>query len=209
MSTQMTSEPSMYEKREAPEWPLNALPKHWMEALFAKMVAFYGSRFASMWQGSNSTEVQKVWAVELFKLSREQLKAGSDSLSALPKPPTLPEFIALCKSARLEQAAFQAPRIKHVAPADQKIIDENLAKLRSIAGSLRLKSAHPGWAYDFFIRGVAKNGQPVTVEVWGHCRDAILSPVGRAYPSTQEGDRAAQCVEILRKVAANPKGATA
>lgn len=208
MSTEMTVEPSMYDRQSAPEWPLNALPKHWMEALFAKMIAFYGSKFALMWQGSNSAEVQKVWAVELFKLSREQLKAGSDNLRALPKPPTLPEFIALCKSARLEQAAFQAPRLEHVAPADQKVIDSNLAKLRSIAGSLRLKSAHPGWAYDFFIRGTAKNGQPVTVEVWGHCRDAILSPVGRAYPATQEGERAQQCMAILAKVAANPKSAT-
>lgn len=200
MSTEMTIEPSMYDRQPIPEWPLNALPKHWMEALFAKMIAFYGSKFALMWQGSNSAEVQKVWAVELFKLSREQLKAGSDSLSALPKPPTLPEFISLCKSARLELAAVQAPRLEHVAPADQKIIDSNMAKLRSIAGSMRMKSANPGWAYDFFIRGTAKNGQPVTVEVWGNCRDTILSSVGRAYPSTQEGTRAEQCAEILSRV---------
>jgi hypothetical protein len=200
MSTEMTVEPSMYEHKGAPEWPLNALPKHWMEALFAKMIAFYGSKFALMWQGSNSVEVQKVWAVELFKLSREQLKAGSDSLSALPKPPTLPEFIALCKSARLEQAAFQAPRLEAVTPADQKVIDSNLAKLRSIAGSMRMKSAHPGWAYDFFIRGAAKNGQPTTVEVEKNCRETILSSPGRAYPASQEGERAQKCAEILGRL---------
>lgn len=196
---QMT-EPSTFDGPGRPEWPLNALSRRAIEALFSKMSAFYGDKFAMMWRGSKIDEVQKAWAIELAKLSREQLKAGSESLTALPKPPTLPEFITLCRQARLEQAAYQAPRLEHVTPADQKIIDANLAKIRHFSKPKRLSAANPGWAYDFFIRGAALNAQPTSVEVARNCRQAILSQVGREYPSTQQGERAQQCAEILRGV---------
>jgi hypothetical protein len=194
-----TTESSMYERPAAPEWPLNALPKHWVEVLFSKMSAFYGARFADMWRGSKVDEVQKAWAVELFKLSRDQLKAGSDSLTALPKPPTLPEFVTLCKQARAEQAASTARRIEHVEPADPKVIAENMGRIQRMTRSMRFSSAHPGWAYDFLIRGAALNGQSMAIETPIHCRDAILSTVGRAYPATQTPERAAKCVEILAR----------
>lgn len=196
---QMT-EPSTYERAEKPEWPLNALSQRAIQALFSKMAAFYGDKFTSMWRGVKVEEVQKAWAIELAKLSREQLKAGSESLSALPKPPTLPEFIALCKQARLEQAAFQTPRLKHVTPADQKVIDANLAQIKRFSKPKRLSAGNPGWAYDFMIRGAAPNAQPTSVEVAKSCREAILSQVGREYPGTQEGERAKQCAQILSKL---------
>jgi hypothetical protein len=201
---QMT-EPSMYERPERPEWPVNALSRRSIEALFSKMTAFYGDKFAMMWRGAKLDEVQKAWAIELAKLSREQLKAGSESMTALPKPPTLPEFIALCKQARLEQAAFQTPRLEHVAPADQKVIDANLAQIKRFSKPKRM-SGNPGWAYDFMIRGAALNAQQTSVEVLKSCREAILSAVGREYPRTQEGERAVKCAEILRNVVKESMG---
>lgn len=200
---QMT-EPSMYER---PEWPVNALSRAAIERLFSKMSAFYGDKFAMMWRGAKIDEVQKAWAIELAKLSREQLKAGSDSMTALPKPPTLPEFINLCKQARLEQAAFQTPRLEHVTPADQKVIDANLAQIKRFSKPKRLSAANPGWAYDFLIRGAALNAQQTSVEVLKSCREAILSAIGREYPGTQEGKRAEQCAEILRKLVMENVGA--
>lgn len=192
-----TTESSMYERQAAPDWPLNALPKRWVEALFSKMSAFYGARFADMWRGSKVDEVQKAWAIELAKLSREQLKAGSDSLTALPKSPTLPEFVNLCKQARAEQAAHTARQIEHIEPANPKVIAENMGRIHTMTRTVRFSSASPRWAYDFLIRGAALNAQPITVETAKHCRDAILTAVGRSYPSTQTGDRAIQCAAIL------------
>lgn len=204
----MSTNPEPKKSQSESPWPVNAVPQRWVEALFSKMSAFYGSRFADMWRGTNTNEVQKAWAIELGKISSSQLKAGVEALTAFTKPPTLPEFIEHCKRTRMEMAAQTAPQIEHVTRADQAVIDSNLKKLRSITGSLRLQSAHPGWAYDFFIRGTARNGDAVTVEVWGHSRDAILSEVGRKYPSTQEGERAQQCFAILKQVSADPRGAT-
>lgn len=173
-----TTDISMYEKGERPAWPLNALPKHWIEALFAKMSAFYGDKFSMMWRGSNIDEVKKAWAVELWKLSRDQLKAGSDALTAFNKPPTLPEFIHHCRQVRAEASAQAAPVIEHLTPADPAVINANMAKQRKIIGSLRMTSAHKGWAQEMLDRGTGKNGTPLTVEVRQHCQDVID---GRVY----------------------------
>jgi hypothetical protein len=154
-------------------WPVNAIPQRWVETLFAKMSAFYGSRFADMWRGSNVLEVQKAWAIELKKLSSAQLKAGVDALTAFTKPPSLPEFIEHCKRTRLEMAAHEAPRLEHTAPADQKVIDSNLKKIQRIVHSVQLKSAHKGWATEMIERGTGRNGAPLTVEVLQSCRDVI------------------------------------
>ncbi|MEB2554071.1 hypothetical protein [Burkholderia cenocepacia] len=135
---QMT-ESSTYERPERPDWPLNALPKHWIEALFAKMSAFYGSKFATMWSGAKPEEVQKAWAIELAKLSREQLKAGSDNLTDLPKPPSLPEFVAHCRQARFDASAMQRPKLTDQRECSPEVVSENMGKIKAIVGGLTAK----------------------------------------------------------------------
>ncbi|WP_175740004.1 hypothetical protein [Burkholderia ambifaria] len=172
-------EPSMYERPERPEWPLNALPKHWIEALFAKMSAFYGSRFAAMWSGSKPEEVQKAWAIELAKLSREQLKAGSDALTAFAKPPTLPEFVAHCKSTRAEQAAATAPKLADEKRADQATVDANLGHIRAASARLITKEPTAEWAFQLVLRGKSAGGSTLPFQVASCATDAITSTAGR------------------------------
>lgn len=117
-----------------PDWPLNAVPRSWVEALFSKMSAFYGNKFAVMWRGSNVEEVQKAWAIELNRLSREQIKAGTDQLVDLTDAPTLPQFIAHCKRARLEQ--HNAPQLTDQTRASPEVVAENLERIKGIVGGL-------------------------------------------------------------------------
>lgn len=138
---EITDSSSMYEKPDRPSWPLNALPKHWVEALFSKMGAFYGDKFSSMWRTANLDEVKKAWGVELFKLSRDQLKAGSDSLASLTRVPTLPEFIAHCKTSRLEHQTVTVPRLGSDEKADPEVVEENMKRIKeacraAMAGSV-------------------------------------------------------------------------
>lgn len=172
---QMT-EPSTFKR---PDWPLDALPQHWVEALFSKMAAFYGSRFAAMWTGVNVAEVQKAWAIELGKLSREQLKAGSDSLTALPKPPTLPEFVALCRQARSEQAASTTPRLGYGAKADEATVSENLRQMRPSIERLMHREPTAEWAFKLILRGTSASGGVLSPGVSRCATDAITSPAGR------------------------------
>jgi hypothetical protein len=126
-----------------------------------------------MWRGANIDEVKKAWGIELHKLSRDQLKAGSDALTAFNKPPTLPEFVHHCRQVRAEAAAHTASRIEQVTPADPAVINANMAKQRKIIGSLRMTSANRGWAHEMLERGTGKNGTRLTVEVRKHCQDVI------------------------------------
>jgi len=171
------TEQSTFQPSDSHQWPDKAIPQRWIEALFAKMSAFYGSRFADLWRGSNPVEVQKVWAVELGKLSPAQMKAGSDNLTAFPKPPSLPEFVEHCKRMRLEAVASTAPQLEHATRAEQAVIDSNLQKIQTIARGTQLESASKAWAYEMIERGTAKNGAPLSVEVLQSCRDVIAGKV--------------------------------
>ncbi|WP_261534471.1 hypothetical protein [Burkholderia multivorans] len=171
---QMT-EPSTFKR---PDWPLDALPQHWVEALFSKMAAFYGSRFASMWNGVNVVEVQRAWAIELGKLSRDQLKAGSDNLTALPKPPTLPEFVALCRQARFEQAASSAPQLTDQKRANRATVESNLGTIRRVQQRSMRREPTAEWAFKLLMSGKSAGGAALPSGVVRCARDAIASSAG-------------------------------
>ena len=73
------------------------LPTAWIDRLFERMVGFYGARFADAWRGTDIDAVKRIWAQELAELTRDELKRGVDSLSQHQWPPTLPEFLKLCR----------------------------------------------------------------------------------------------------------------
>lgn len=85
----------------------NALPDRWVEKIFSTMSAYYGSLFLDRWRGTDLAEVKQVWAEalatfsdcpECFSAALKDLTSGSQF------PPTLPEFVALCRS------NYSAPR---------------------------------------------------------------------------------------------------
>lgn len=75
----------------------NPVPEHWIDALFAKMSTYYGNKFADMWRDSSMQAIKSVWANELRKLSRDEFTRGANALLTQEWPPTLPQFIKLCK----------------------------------------------------------------------------------------------------------------
>jgi hypothetical protein len=174
----------MYERPSKPEWPLNALPKHWIDALFAKMVAFYGDKFTMMWRGAKVEEVQKAWAIELFKLTREQLKAGSDALTAFPKPPTLPEFVNHCKQRRAEQAASAAAKIENLPKATPEQVESNLNSIRTASASVRNRVPTAEWAFKLMLRGSSPGGYSIPFGPARCATDAITSKAGQRVVDT-------------------------
>lgn len=63
------------------------------------MSAFYGARFADMWRGCDLAGIKQVWAAELGDYSREEIARGVASCRTRDWPPTLPEFLKLCRPA--------------------------------------------------------------------------------------------------------------
>ena len=79
----------------------NALPDSWIDRIFMQMSVLYGSKLSGLWSGSNLEDVKRGWAEKLggFREMPGAIKEALDALDSKPYPPTLPEFIALCREA--------------------------------------------------------------------------------------------------------------
>lgn len=69
----------------------------WVESLFSRMEAMYGAKFLDMWRGTDAALVKQLWADEMGKLSTEDLKRGYAALMTRDWPPSLPEYVKMCK----------------------------------------------------------------------------------------------------------------
>lgn len=77
----------------------SALPDPWIERLFLRFEAMYGAKFADAWKGCDLKSVKSLWAETLGALSREELAKGFAGCMSKDWPPTLPEFVKLCRMA--------------------------------------------------------------------------------------------------------------
>ena len=66
-------------------------------------MAMYGSKFLDMWANSSMDDVKKCWSDELRIFSVEQVGIAVGNLKNNNFPPTLPEFLQLCESARKDK----------------------------------------------------------------------------------------------------------
>lgn len=196
-----TTEPSMYRRPESTDdWPVTAIPRPWVEKIFATMSACYGARFADLWRGTEVEHVKRLWGVELGKLSAAQLRAGRENLAALGRPPTLPEFIAHCRQARIERlAATQHACLTDDRRAAPEVAAAGVARIRDAAQQAVPQAAGTGWAFDRLLEDRARNGAPMTARSRDACIAAILSPAGRAYAQTQPPERAAACRALIER----------
>lgn len=93
------------------------LPTPWVNRLFERMSGLYGVKFADAWRGCDLENVKAVWAAKLagFYEMPGCLKAALDACDDRPWPPTLPEFLGLCRDAarRLgtQRLALEEPRM--------------------------------------------------------------------------------------------------
>lgn len=96
---------------ERPETRSTALPSAWIDKLFGRFAAAYGTeKFASLWRGQKLEDVKAMWAAELSRFTTEELRQGFESLRHTHKswPPTLYEFADVCRpeAAVNHEAAF-------------------------------------------------------------------------------------------------------
>lgn len=116
-----------------------AFPERWIEELFDRMAAMYGAKFADQWRGIDPAKVRAMWAEKLagFADKPQAIKSALDALDERPFPPTLPEFLQLCREA--------AKRVGNSQPALPLKPDPERAK----AASARLMAQLTGKAEDY------------------------------------------------------------
>jgi hypothetical protein len=94
------------------DWPQGAVPPHWIDSLLTRFEVYYGDKFHRQWANVPRDTMRKQWAIDLAALTKEELAAGVEALKGEEWPPTLPEFLKLCKpeidiDSALHEACFQ------------------------------------------------------------------------------------------------------
>lgn len=74
-----------------------------IDRLFMRFSAMYGNKFLDMWKDIEIADVKKCWSDELRIFSVEQVGIAVGNLKNNNFPPTLPEFLQLCESARKDK----------------------------------------------------------------------------------------------------------
>ncbi|MGF6636793.1 hypothetical protein [Paraburkholderia sp. MM6662-R1] len=162
------------------------------EWLFRQMHAIYGARFVAMWRSVDTSDLKRVWTHALNGVPAEALQAGIVALCDVPHPPTLPEFLELCRATRRQAAASSPPRLPQPDRANPAKVEACLARMWAILAPLADRRPSPQWAFEMLLRGCAKNGAPLTYETKRIAIDAALSPAGRAYLDDAPTEKRAQ-----------------
>ena len=90
--------------RDEPNGEKASIPK--VEALFSEFAALYGSRFTDMWRHTDVSRVKSRWAGALSGLETREIRAGLRAGWNRPWPPSLPEFLGLCRPEPDPEKAF-------------------------------------------------------------------------------------------------------
>lgn len=83
-----------------------------VEALFSELAAIYGARFADMWRNTDAAHVKAVWARALAGLKVGEVRQGLYGCRKKPWPPTLPEFLLLCRAEPDEESLFAEAQLQ-------------------------------------------------------------------------------------------------
>lgn len=110
-----------------------------IDELFRKFYAFYGSQFISKWAGCDIDSVKSEWAEGLEHFKIETIKKALDYVRDNNEfPPSLPEFIILCKEFR-PRPQDETLALEHkFAPISDEKARDNLAKIKEMLANSKM-----------------------------------------------------------------------
>lgn len=137
------------------------LPPDWVDAIFAKMTATYGSAWLNMWEGVRADVVKGQWAVELGGFINRK-DAIMHALEHLPvdRPPNSLQFRVICMGApelTKPEAAPQLPGMPAQKADISRLITE-VQRLKALQAEVKTKPKQ--WAWD--LRQREKDGEALT-----------------------------------------------
>lgn len=74
-----------------------ALPERWSEKIFRRMENFYGAKWNDSLGGIDRERVKQAWGEELADYLPDEIATGLHACRSRTWPPTLPEFLLLCR----------------------------------------------------------------------------------------------------------------
>lgn len=86
----------------------------WIDRLWERFVTRYGSKFTDMWKGIDPDNLKQAWSEELAGYTADELRRGLELCKAKDWPPTLPEFMKLCRPPMNYEAAYREAHLNIV-----------------------------------------------------------------------------------------------
>lgn len=77
-----------------------------VDRIIQRLMAYYGTKFADAYGGMPIADLKAVWAEELASFSMLELERGIAACRTRTWPPTLPEFMVLCRPPLDVESAF-------------------------------------------------------------------------------------------------------
>jgi hypothetical protein len=137
-----------------------AQQSEWIERIFARLSAIYGSEFTHKWSDVDNDEMKRTWASILGGFNAEDIAMAIKACHALPKAPNAPEFAALCRQHMSSRTKVELkPLTKEEKAAAAVVADKVAEGFRSkedktgeywVNGVLITK--HRKWAVDLVKR---------------------------------------------------------
>src|SRR5690606_706134 len=81
-------------------------PVPWAVKLVDRLHALYGAQFLRQWEGIDKRALALAWAEDLAGYTGDEIARGLAACKAKPFPPTLPEFLLLCRPTLNAEAAY-------------------------------------------------------------------------------------------------------
>jgi len=90
-----------------PSTMLDPLPLTWASKLLARLTEMYGAQFLRQWDAVPAERLPVVWAEELAGYTGVEIARGLAACRQQKFPPTLPEFLMLCRPNLEPATAYQ------------------------------------------------------------------------------------------------------
>lgn len=97
----MTDGSSISTNRDKP-----AIPIVWVKKLFDEMTMLFGNLFAQQWENVDPEKMQIFWSEKMYGLTNDEIRRGVNAMRKLAWPPTLPQFLELCRPSIDETVAY-------------------------------------------------------------------------------------------------------
>ena len=78
-----------------------------VERVFERLAAMYGAKLADLWRGCDMASIKQTWAAALAGYRHDEIRRGLQGCLTRPWPPTLPEFLSLCRPQIDHEAAYR------------------------------------------------------------------------------------------------------
>ena len=150
---------------------VTALPDEWSERIFMRMENFYGAKWVNSLGGIERERVREAWGEELFGFSANEISRGIEACRSLSWPPTLPEFMMLCRPATRGYGIREPEPKPKVEPVP---LDEAKQRAKELVEQVRgfaLPAPSTKWAVDLLRREAA--GEAVAFIAFGAWREVL------------------------------------